>query len=93
MQEVEKKEESVQDNQTPKIEPDGEYELFVLDRLKPEQTVRIGRALPVNIWMELAELLIKYKDIFAWSSKDLRVVHREFTEHKLVLEESKLFFQ
>lgn len=44
VQEIKKEEESTYDSKMPKIEPDGEYELFVLDQLKPKQTVRIGRA-------------------------------------------------
>ncbi|KAI5652693.1 hypothetical protein M9H77_29880 [Catharanthus roseus] len=37
VQEVEMEEESMEDNKMPKLEPDGEYESFVLDQLKPEK--------------------------------------------------------
>ncbi|KAI5648853.1 hypothetical protein M9H77_34858 [Catharanthus roseus] len=47
-----------------------EYELFVLDQLKPEQTMHIGRALLLALRIKLDELLFEYKDIFAWSSID-----------------------
>lgn len=49
----------------PKLELEGEEELFILDQLKPEQMVWIGSTLPLDIRMKLAELLIEYKDIFA----------------------------
>lgn len=48
----------------------------------------------MDLRKKLAELLIEYKDIFAWSSKDLDVIYREFMEHKLGFPEGlKLVFK
>lgn len=64
-------EESEEQGKTPKLEPDGEFELFILDVKKLDQTVKIGKHFPVNLRMQLTKNLVKYKDMFAWSSSDL----------------------
>lgn len=44
--------------------------------------------------MQLVEFLTEYKEIFTWSPKDLRVIPREFAEHKLRISKGrKLVFQ
>lgn len=92
MQKVKREEKVIEDTQPPRLEPKREHELFVLDKLKPEQMVRIGRDFPLDLQMKLVELLIEYMQIFAWSSNDLGVIFREFAEHKLEsLQERGLF--
>ncbi|KAI5658790.1 hypothetical protein M9H77_27583 [Catharanthus roseus] len=81
VKEVEKIEDSIENNSIPKLQPEGEYELFILDNLHPDYTVRIGRNLPMNLRMNLAELLDEYKEIFAWSSSDLGTLPRHIAEH------------
>lgn len=66
-------EESNEHNKTPKLELDGQFELFVLDMQKPEHT-KIGKDLPIDLRKKLAKILVEYKDIFAWSSSDLGTV-------------------
>lgn len=82
------------DNQPTRLEPKGEDELFILNKLKPEQTVRIGRGLLFDLRLKLVELLIKYKESLACSSNDLGVIPREFAEYKLGISiGTKLVFQ
>lgn len=60
---------------------------------KTEQTMKIGKHLLINLRMQLAKILVEYKDIFAWSSSNIGMVPREITEHKLVIPEgTKLVF-
>lgn len=49
IKEVEKNEDSVEDDSIPKLEPEGEYELFVTYNLHPDHTARIGRNLSINL--------------------------------------------
>lgn len=63
VKEMEKEEESVEQSTIPKLEPEDEYELFVLDQLKPNQKVHIRRNLPIDLRMKLSELLDEYKHI------------------------------
>lgn len=66
VKEVERiEEESEQHNKLPKLELDGEFELFVLDTQMPNHTVQIGRSLHVPFRMKLAKILVEYKDVFA----------------------------
>lgn len=83
VKEEDKAEDSAEHDSTPKFEPYGEYELFVLDNLQPDHIVHIGRNLPIDLRMRLAELLVEYKYIFAWSSSDLGIIARQILEHKL----------
>lgn len=65
--EVERIEEKSEENsKIPKLKPDGEFELFVLDAQQPDHTVKVGRTLPTSLRMQLVEILVQYKDIFAW---------------------------
>lgn len=57
--------------------------MFVLEIQQPDHTVKSGRALPIPLRMQLAELLVQCKDIFPWSSVDLGMVPRFIAEHKL----------
>lgn len=62
------KEDSKEHNKTPKLEFEGEFEPFILDLEKPEQTLKISKHLPISLRMQINEILVQYKDIFAWSS-------------------------
>lgn len=70
------------------------FELFILDMEKPNQNVKIGKHLSIALRMQLARILVEYKDIFAWSSSDLGTISRHITEHKLEIPKgTKLFIQ
>lgn len=76
-------EDSEEHNKIPKLELEEEFEQFILDVKKPEQTVKIGKHLPIDLRMQLAKILVEYKDIFAWSSSNLGMVPLDIAEHKL----------
>lgn len=57
--------------------------MFILDAQQLDRTLKIGRTLPVSLHMQLAELLVQYKDIFAWSSAYLGIVPNSIAENKL----------
>lgn len=66
VKEVEQQEEELDDDSwTPKLEPEGDYELFSLDAPKPDQAVKIRKDLPITLRMRMAETLVEYNDIFA----------------------------
>lgn len=44
--------------QSPSQNRKGDYEPFVLDASKPDQTVKVGKNLPINLKMKLAETLV-----------------------------------
>lgn len=81
VKEVEKAEDFAEHDSILKLETDGEYELFVLDNLQLDRIVHIGRNLPIDLRMRLSELLVEFKDIFAWSSFDLGIIPRYIVEH------------
>lgn len=65
------------------LESNGEFELFVIDMQKLDQTVKVGKDLPIDWKMKLAKILVEYKDTFAWFSFNLGIVPRHITELKL----------
>lgn len=66
VKEVKKVEEDFQEHcKTPKLQPDGAFEFFILDVKKPCQTMKIGKHLPISFRLQLAELLVEYRDILA----------------------------
>lgn len=68
--------------------------MFVLYQLKPDHTVRIRHNLSIDLWLQLAKILVEYKDIFACSSSDLGITPRRIAEHKLHIPKgTKLVFQ
>lgn len=95
VKEIERIEEEFEEqNKTLKLEPDGEFKLFVLDMQKPNQTIKIGKSLPIAMRMKFTEILVEYKDIFVWSSSNLGIVPRSVAKHKLNIPEgTKLTFQ
>lgn len=66
-------------------------ERIVVNELHPEQTVVIGKQLPVTFKASMEKLLNDNKDIFAWTYSDMTGVPRSLmidgkpfeTEHKL----------
>lgn len=94
VKEVEKiGEESDEQSKSPKLELDGEFELFVLNVQKLHQTVKIGKNLSIALRMKIVEVLVEYWDIFAWFSFDLGIVPRHIAEHKLGIPKgTKLIF-
>lgn len=68
--------------------------MFVLDQLKPDHTVHIRHNLSIDLWLQLAKILVEYKDIFSCSSSDLGIISRRIAEHKLGIPKgTKLVFQ
>lgn len=94
IKEVKQQEEELDnDNRTSKLEPKGDYELFILDAFKPDQTVKIEKDFPITSQMRMAETLVEYKDIFVSSSADLGIFPLEIIEHMLGIHEgTKLVF-
>lgn len=52
-------EELEESNKLPKLEPDREFELFVLYAQKPNHTVKIGTTLPIPLHMKLVKILVE----------------------------------
>jgi hypothetical protein len=53
-----------------------------------DQIVVIGSDLSADEEANLVQFLLKNKDVFAWSAKDLTGVDRNFIEHKLNIDPS-----
>ncbi|KAI5650306.1 hypothetical protein M9H77_36311 [Catharanthus roseus] len=81
VKEIEKAEDSIEHNLILKLELEGEYELFILDNVQPDHTRHIRHNLLIDLRINLAELLVEYKDIFAWSSSDLGIIPWHIVEH------------
>lgn len=65
VKEVEKiEEESDETKEIPKMEPEREFELFILEKQNPDQTAKIEKYMHVDLHMKIAETLVKNKDIF-----------------------------
>lgn len=54
----------------------------------PEQVILIGGTLPPLIESHLKQLILSYIDVFAFQHVDMTGVPREFSEHKLRLNEN-----
>ena len=51
--------------------------------LENHQELQIGVSLDKEEATELINLLIEFKDVFAWSYKDMPVIDRSIAEHKI----------
>jgi hypothetical protein len=49
------------------------------------QDVLISAVLLIKFQYQVKDLLINYKDVFAWSYKELKEIPREIYEHKIEL--------
>ncbi len=41
--------------------------------------------LPISFQAQIKELMVNYRDVFAWSYKDLKGIYKEICEHKIEL--------
>lgn len=78
-----KKEIQEEECKSPKMEPERDYELFVLHYSYPHRTIKIRRALPLDVHMKITKVLVEFKYIFAWQSTDLGIVPKDISKHKL----------
>jgi hypothetical protein len=73
-------------NEKIEITADGETKKVYLDDM-PDRAVVIGAHLSIKEEKEFVEYLNKYKDVFAWSAKDLQGVDRDIIKHALETDE------
>jgi hypothetical protein len=76
------------DREKVNMQPDCDTKRVLLDALVLDQTVVIGSDLSADEKANLVQFLQKNKDVFAWSTKDLTGVDRNFIEHKLNIDPS-----
>lgn len=69
------------------LQPQGEYESFVVDTDHPDRQVRIGKALPSHIKTTIQATFIEYWDIFSWTPSDLDTISLEIVIHQLEIPE------
>jgi hypothetical protein len=70
------------------VQPYCDTKKVLLDEMVWDLAVIIGSDLTPSEAMTLIQFLQKNRDVFAWSSKDLTGVHRNFIEHKLNIDAS-----
>lgn len=70
-----------------KIQPQGEYESFVVDVDYPERQVRVGKALPASIKHIVQKMLTEFGNIFSWTTTDLGSISQDTAVHKLGIPE------
>ncbi|RDX91779.1 hypothetical protein CR513_26189, partial [Mucuna pruriens] len=74
------------EQEKPKFQPWAEeLESVNLGDEKEKKEVKVGKQMPLDLRIELIELLKEYFDIFAWSYRDMSGLNREIVEHKLPL--------
>lgn len=64
---------------------DGPKGKEVINRVQPDQIVRIGVTLLQKTRQALIELLKKYKHVFSWTPTDMVGIDRGIIEHKLMI--------
>jgi hypothetical protein len=52
---------------------------------RDHKEVLINAILPTSVQAQIKKLLLNYRDVFAWSYKDLKGIPREICEHKIEL--------
>ncbi|KAK0585667.1 hypothetical protein LWI29_032085 [Acer saccharum] len=62
-------------------------ESIVLDETEPDKTVKIGARLAEQVKRDVSNLLIEYKEIFAWSHEDMPGISRSVVSHNLTVDE------
>ena len=54
---------------------------------QPEQVVKVGKNLPINVMKNMIKVLQDNKDIFAWIALDMPGVYPKFCCHRLAIKE------
>ncbi|KAK0585343.1 hypothetical protein LWI29_027080 [Acer saccharum] len=62
-------------------------ESIVLDETELDKTVKIGARLAEQVKRDVSNLLIEYKEIFAWSHEDMPGISRSVISHNLAIDE------
>ncbi|KAK0583982.1 hypothetical protein LWI29_005940 [Acer saccharum] len=61
-------------------------ESIVLDETEPNKTVKIGARLAEQVKRDVSNLLIEYKEIFAWNHEDMPGISRSVISHNLAVD-------
>jgi hypothetical protein len=80
--------EPIRDKEKANAEEDCQVKKVPLDKHLHDKLVTIRVSLEEQEEKELLEFLIKNKDVFAWSTSDLRGVSRDIIEHRLDIDPS-----
>lgn len=70
-----------------KLQPQDEYESFVVDTSHPDRQVRIGKALPNHIKATVQATLIEFQNILSWTLSDFNITSPKIVVHRLGIPE------
>ena len=73
-------------SEKPEIQKDEPIKDVILDSSEPTKVVKIGANLNEDIKINLAYLLKEYKDVFAWSHKDIPGIDTKVISHYLTVD-------
>lgn len=65
--------------------PEGDLEDVILDASIPDRTTRVGADLPNEYRTRLGNFLVKNRDVFAWTHKDMPGINPQVAIHMLSL--------